>query len=76
MLLLAMTAAALVSSSPTVQANAVAPQHTMTVVNAAAQERLSHAGTVPMSVRPLTAQLSPYTAVQKAPHVTMTALQP
>ena len=43
MLLLAMTAAALVSSSPTVQANAAAPQHTMNAVNAAAQDQRSSA---------------------------------
>ena len=76
MLLLAMTVTAPVSSTPTVQAYAAAPQHTMTAENATAPDRHTHAGMGPMFVMPLTAQPSLCTAVQKGPHVTMTALQP
>ena len=55
MLLQAMTAPAPVSSQPTVQAYAVALRHTMPAVYVAAQDRHTHAGTVPWSVTPLTA---------------------
>ena len=74
--LMAMTATAPVSSQPTVQANAAAPQHTMTAVNATVPARHTHAGMGPLSVPPLTAQPSPYTAAHTQMHATMTALQP
>ena len=75
MLLMAMTATTFVSSTSTVQAYAVAPQHTMAAVNATALDRHTHAGMGPLFVPPLTAQPVLCTGVQTGPHATMTALQ-
>ena len=72
----AMTAPGPVSSQPTVQAYAAALRHTMPAVYVAAQDRHTHAGTVPLCVMPLTAQPSLCTDVQSGRHATMTALQP